>query len=72
VISAFGLRQPDGRHRYSFELLSEAPYQGGEAEEIALTQAYTRAIENEIRKDLSQWVWFHRRWKTRPDDEEKS
>ncbi len=68
VISAFGARQPDGTHVYSFELLSEVPYRCDESEVLELTQYYTSRLEKHIRVYPDQWVWFHRRWKIRPDD----
>jgi len=34
-----------------------------------ITQEYTRAFEDSIRKDPTQYWWIHRRWKTRPKDE---
>jgi KDO2-lipid IV(A) lauroyltransferase len=34
-----------------------------------ITARYTRAIENFVREDPSQYLWIHRRWKTRPKDE---
>ena len=45
VISAFGARMKDGSHLYSFELLSRAPYKGGEEEAIMLTRNYNVALE---------------------------
>lgn len=34
-----------------------------------LAQEYTRALEEFIRKDPTQYWWIHRRWKTRPKEE---
>lgn len=33
---------------------------------VALTQRMTEAIEGQIRRHPEQWVWFHERWKYRP------
>ncbi len=34
-----------------------------------ITQEYTKAFEDAIRKDPAQYWWIHRRWKTRPKEE---
>jgi len=33
---------------------------------VANTQLFTRAIEEHVRRLPGQWLWIHRRWKTRP------
>jgi len=33
------------------------------------TQRFSKALEEIIRKHPDQWVWVHKRWKTRPKDE---
>lgn len=35
-----------------------------------ITQRYTTAIEKFVREDPTQYLWVHRRWKTRPKGEE--
>lgn len=34
-----------------------------------ITQRYTKAIEDVVRHDPGQYLWVHRRWKTRPKGE---
>ncbi|AQT68658.1 Lipid A biosynthesis lauroyl acyltransferase [Anaerohalosphaera lusitana] len=36
-----------------------------------VTQEYSKAMENFIRKDPTQYWWLHRRWKHRPREERK-
>ena len=44
----------------------------GDAEQDALvnTATFTAAIEGYVRRYPEQWLWVHRRWKTRPAGEE--
>ena len=36
---------------------------------LKITQASTKMIEAEIRRNPGLWFWFHNRWKTRPETE---
>jgi KDO2-lipid IV(A) lauroyltransferase len=36
----------------------------------SLTRAYHAALEAAIRESPEQYFWFHKRWKTRPEEEE--
>ncbi len=38
-----------------------------EADIVANTALFTRVLEDYIRQYPQQWLWLHRRWKTRPD-----
>lgn len=40
-----------------------------EADAVANTAAFTKALEHIARKYPEQWLWVHRRWKTRPAGE---
>jgi Kdo2-lipid IVA lauroyltransferase/acyltransferase len=44
-------------------------WKGRENEVLWITEEYTKAIEQFVRKDPSQYLWVHRRWKTRPAGE---
>ena len=41
-----------------------------EADTVANTAVFTRVIEDYVRRYPDQWLWVHRRWKTRPNGEE--
>ena len=40
-----------------------------DADVLANTALFTRVIEDYVRKYPDQWLWVHRRWKTRPAGE---
>jgi Kdo2-lipid IVA lauroyltransferase/acyltransferase len=40
-----------------------------EADALAHTALFTRVIEGYVRQYPDQWLWVHRRWKTRPQGE---
>jgi Kdo2-lipid IVA lauroyltransferase/acyltransferase len=41
-----------------------------EADIVANTAMFTKVIETYVRRYPDQWLWVHRRWKTRPNGEE--
>jgi KDO2-lipid IV(A) lauroyltransferase len=41
-----------------------------EADVVANTAAFTKVIEAAVRQRPEQWLWVHRRWKTRPPGSE--
>jgi KDO2-lipid IV(A) lauroyltransferase len=61
VVCIFDERLPDGRHviRIHPPMTDSDP--------IALTARITAVIEQEIRRRPQQWVWFHDRWRERPN-----
>jgi Kdo2-lipid IVA lauroyltransferase/acyltransferase len=40
-----------------------------DADVVANTVLFTKVIEDYVRRYPDQWLWVHRRWKTRPDGE---
>ncbi|MBI5547467.1 MAG: lipid A biosynthesis acyltransferase [Deltaproteobacteria bacterium] len=66
VVAVFIHRRPEGGHRIAVRTISFEPTGDREADSLALTAAMTREIEGEIRRFPRDWVWMHRRWKTRP------
>jgi len=41
-----------------------------EADTVSNTAEFNRIIENFVRRYPDQWLWIHRRWKTRPEGED--
>ncbi|MGC8551879.1 MAG: lysophospholipid acyltransferase family protein [Phycisphaerae bacterium] len=71
VIIGYARRRND---RFEFDLgitdiIEPADWQNQSDELYYITERYTRAIETFIRQDPTQYLWIHRRWKTRPKGE---
>jgi Kdo2-lipid IVA lauroyltransferase/acyltransferase len=59
--------RPDGRYTFVYGRPLEWTTTGNRQDDIArLTQALTTVIEGWVRERPEQWLWMHRRWKTRP------
>lgn len=69
VFLATPLRQENGTWRMGLE---EVRYDAeGELDDVVhrLTAAFTAGLEAAIRRNPEQYLWHHRRWKTRPPQE---
>jgi KDO2-lipid IV(A) lauroyltransferase len=66
----FMVRSGVGRHRLVLEEPIEVNPTGDiEVDALALTQKYAAVLETYVRRYPSQWLWLHRRWRTRPPGE---
>lgn len=71
VVPAFTIWDPALRkYRVQFDAALELVNTGdNEADAVANTALFNRVLEAYIRKYPDQWLWVHRRWKTRPAGE---
>ncbi|HUJ94641.1 MAG TPA: lysophospholipid acyltransferase family protein [Terriglobales bacterium] len=69
VVPGFTIWDPElGKYRLRFDPAPELIRTGDdEADAIANTQLFTKIIEDYVRRYPDQWLWVHRRWKTRPE-----
>jgi len=59
-----------GKYRLRFDPEIEITRTGDFKEEVAINTAkFTNVIEDYARRYPEQWLWIHRRWKTRPEGE---
>jgi KDO2-lipid IV(A) lauroyltransferase len=57
-------------HKLRFEPPVPIIETGNQREDvIANTAQYTKVLESAIRRHPDQWLWIHRRWRTRPPGE---
>ncbi len=71
VIVGYAKRLND---RFEFEaavtrMIMPEEWQGKDDELMWITQEFSKAIEDFIRSSPDQYLWIHRRWKSRPKDE---
>ncbi len=66
---------PTPTHTFHIKILPPvkiSPSGDLEQDILKITQICTRIIENQIRDKPIFWLWFHNRWKTRPESETQS
>lgn len=73
ILVAYARRLND---RYEYEIgcnriIRPEEWAGRDDEVHWITQEYTRAIEEFVRQAPEQYLWIHRRWKSRPKEEQR-
>ena len=70
VFAAASTRLPDGRYRVRLRRVPVPDAPDPARQEWELTAKLAAALEVAIREDPTQYLWHHRRWKTRPLEEQ--
>jgi len=73
VFLMFAIRDPGWTQRYTvtFSRLDFTPSGDRKQDLVRLTRRYLEALEEAIRRAPEQYFWHHRRWKTRPPEEQE-
>jgi KDO2-lipid IV(A) lauroyltransferase len=72
IHAAFIFRDPRRKFHHTLRFgppIPMDPEAPREEEVVRLTRRCNQELEKAIREDPTQWLWFHRRWKTRPPGE---
>jgi KDO2-lipid IV(A) lauroyltransferase len=69
VVPGFTVWDPAlGKYRLRFDPAVSLVRTGNDEDDaLANTALFTKIIENWVRRHPDQWLWVHRRWKTRPE-----
>jgi KDO2-lipid IV(A) lauroyltransferase len=71
IVPIFCYPLHNGRYHVRIHPALEISVNGQEEEDILkITQLCTKIIQNQIQENPKIWLWFHNRWKTRPEGEE--
>ena len=67
AMAVFIQRRPQGGHRVTFHPPFVVERSGDRRADVrALTRQFNAALEEQIRKNPAEWVWWHRRWRRAP------
>jgi len=70
IVPAFAVRGEDHQFKLQVEKEIQIPVtHDPEADVLETVNRYTRVIETYVKTYPNQWMWMHRRWKTRPEIE---
>ena len=72
VVPVFMIRLAGGKHLVKIMPPLPPPPDRKPESIQEFTQLYTKVIEDAIRLYPEQWIWVHRRWKTRPEQNPES
>lgn len=68
VLPAFILRKEDGRHLVKIgEIMHFEDTGDTDADLLRFTERMTKVLEEVIRENPTQWLWFQKRWNTPPE-----
>lgn len=68
VVPAFIIRKEDGRHLVKIgEVLHFEDTGDTDADLLRFTEKMTKILEQVIRENPTQWLWFQKRWNTPPE-----
>ncbi|MBQ4403868.1 MAG: lysophospholipid acyltransferase family protein [Selenomonadaceae bacterium] len=73
VLPAFILRKEDGRHLVKIgEIMHFEDTGDTDADLLRFTEKMTKILEQTIRENPTQWLWFQKRWNTPPEMQNKN